>query len=130
MRTIQSSVMVAAVLLLGVSLLQAEPGNFGVNGVHHHKKNAILAPQKAIKAFKQTVAAIALLHEGKSTEAITKLQQADTLFTAILKKKPKLNQIPISQEITVVTLNENSKQIERSLALAEKLLKQKHTQSA
>ncbi len=107
-----------------------KPATFLEREVHQHKKNAMAAPQKVVDAFNKTLRAISLLHESDTKAAIKVLQKANTQLQTVLKQQPKLHQALVSQEITVAEYFGDSAQIEKSVTLAEKLLKEHNTQSA
>ncbi len=107
-----------------------KPATFLEREVHQHKKNAMAAPQKVVDAFNKTLRTISLLHESDTKAAIKVLQKANTQLQTVLKQQPKLHQVLVSQEITVAEYFGDSAQIEKSVTLAEKLLKEHNTQSA
>ncbi len=158
---------VAAMLLSGTAVLDAEPGNFGVNGVnawssieqkrvehkdafgdtyytysaekpkafleyeiHQHKQQVAASPKEVVDAFHKMLSAISLLHENNIKGAMEILKKANAQLRETLKKQPKLNQVLVSQHITIAQYFGDSVQIKKSIMLAERLLKDKSTQSA
>jgi len=107
-----------------------KPKIFLEHEVHQHQQSIDASPQEVVDAFKNTLNAVTLLHEAKSKEAIETLKKVTQQLQTAQHNHPKLNQVLVSQEITIVQYLGDSKQIAASLVLAERLLKERSTQSA
>ncbi len=107
-----------------------KPKKFVEHEVHQHKQQVNVSPQEVVNAYKKALRAVILLHENNTTAAIKTLQQVTTQLQTALKKEPTLHQVLVSQEITVAQYVADSAQIQQSISLAERLLKEHSVQSA
>ncbi len=67
---------------------------------------------------------------GKHDDAVKKLEQASKDFDEALKKDPKLDLVPIAQEVQIKTFAGDSKIIKQAIDTGAKLLKEHKTQDA
>ncbi len=119
-------------LLLGTTLLQAKTSNKTLvqHQIEKDKKNMKQAPIEIIKGAKKSFMAMAFLQHNKIDEAKKLLTEATQNFDKALKDNPKLDIVPLQQDVEVFEFNAEPKEIERELNLAQKLLKEHKTQEA
>ncbi len=95
---------------------------------HIHKDMSKNTSKSIIEAIRLTFQAAQDIANSKLNDASKKLEQASKDFDEALKKNPKLDLVPIAQEIQIKTFAGSSKVIEKALDLATKLLKEHKTQ--
>jgi tetratricopeptide (TPR) repeat protein len=94
------------------------------------KDNIKKTPKEVIDGVQKSFMALALLKKGKIENAKSLLKEAVADFDKAIKTNPHLAVLPIEQEIAVFELKATSSEIEKSLNLAESLLKKRYTQDA
>ena len=83
-----------------------------------------------MEAIHLTFQAAQDIKNAKHDDASKKLEQASMNFDAALKKNPKLDLVPIAQEIQIKTFIGSSKIIKEAVLTARELLKEYKTQEA
>ena len=95
-----------------------------------HKDMSKTTSKAIMEAIHLTFQAAQDIKNGKHDDAAKKLEQASKDFDAALKKDPKLDLVPIAQEIQIKTFAGDSKIIKQAIDTAVKLLKEHKTQDA
>ncbi len=93
-------------------------------------KRESLPFRQALKALSYTDQAIALLHQGKRDEALKLIKQAQNSLNSFLKSYPKMQLLPLSQQIVVMEFNGGIKEAESSIEKVKELLKEGRVQDA
>jgi len=95
-----------------------------------HRKGLQKAPKEMLNALQQSVVALGALQHNKVDEAKKALQKATKLFDVALKNNPKLDFIPVADDIRVNDFSGDSKLVQHIIDSAQKLLKDHDTQAA
>ena len=119
-------------LLLGTTMLQAKTDNKTLvqHQVEKNKKTTKQAPNEIIDGAKNSFMAMSFLQHNKIDEAKKLLTKATKDFDQALKANPKLDIVPIEENIEVFEFNGEVKEIEKALKLADKFIQEHKTQDA
>ncbi|WP_457744805.1 YfdX family protein [Sulfurimonas sp.] len=98
--------------------------------VQTHKHSMKKAPKEFMNGLKKTVQALQAIHANKIKTAETLLEGATKEFDTAFKTNPKLDFIPVADNIDIISFNGNAKLIKHIKDSAIKLLKDNDTQAA
>ncbi|NOZ90863.1 MAG: YfdX family protein [Epsilonproteobacteria bacterium] len=119
-------------LLLGTTVLQAKTDNKTLvqHQIEKDKKGKQEAPQEIIHGLNKSFMVMALLQQHKMEEAKKLLTEATKDFEKALKENPKLDIVPIWQEVEVFEFDFAPREIAQILKMSERLIKEHRTQDA
>ena len=95
-----------------------------------HKNVSKDTPKEIMEAMNLTFKATQDIKMGKKEDATKDLEKASEDFAKALKANPKLDIVPVVQQLQIKTFAENSKIIEKALKTTDKLIKEHQTQDA
>jgi len=95
-----------------------------------HKDVSKDTPKEIMEAMNLTFKAAQYIKMGKKDEATKALSKASENFAKALKANPKLDLVPVAQQLDIKTFAGDSKIIEKALKTADKLIKEHKTQDA
>ncbi len=97
----------------------------------HSQKDLLKnTPKEVMEALQMTARAAQDIRANKLDQAAKDLEIASKDFDKALKANPKLDLLPVAQEIRIQTFAGNSKVIEKALKTADELIKKHATQDA
>ncbi len=96
----------------------------------HHKQNFKQAPKEVISGLDQTIFAIDAIKRNEIEAAKDALDKATKSFDAALKADPKLQLVPVANEITINAFGGDVALIKKTIKTAISLLKDRDTQAA
>jgi hypothetical protein len=95
-----------------------------------HRQDLKKAPKEVIEALQQSVIGLRALQQNKTAPAKIALQKATELFDTALMHNPKLDVIPIADNVQVKSFTANAKTTKHIIDSAQKLLADHDTQAA
>ncbi len=104
--------------------------NIIASAVQTHKHSLQKAPKEFMNGLNDTINALQALHANKTQDAQKALSAATKQFDTALKANPKLDLIPVADNIEVTSFNGDAKLIKHIKDSAVKLLKDNDTQTA
>lgn len=100
------------------------------NEYSKHRQTLKKAPKEVNEGLHETVIALRALQQNKTQDAKKALNKATQLFDKAFKADPKLDLVPIADNVTVNDFTGDSKLIKHLINSTEKLLKEHDTQMA
>ena len=100
------------------------------NEYSRHKRTLKKAPKEVGEGLHETVIALRALQQHKTQDAKKALNKATQLFDKAFKADPKLDLVPIADNVTVNDFTGDSKLVKHLINSTEKLLKKHDTQMA
>lgn len=94
------------------------------------QKDMKKAPKEIMDGLQKSIMALRLLQQNKAEPAKKLLQEATTSFDTALKADPKLDMVPIANNISVNDFTGNAKLVKHIINSAIELLKDNDTQAA
>jgi len=98
--------------------------------VQKHQKEQVQTPKEVTEAIRDTFVALHAIEQNKLDEAKKALKAADEKFSAVLKKHPEFDLLPLEETLTAYTYPGSSKDIEAALKVSIELIKAHDTQVA
>jgi hypothetical protein len=123
------SVLTSALLVTSINA-KSSTQTLMQNQIEKHTKESKFASDELTKSIQLTFQAVNLIESNKIDEAKKALKSADEGFSKILKAHPKMDLVPLEENMVVYTFNGSSTVIKQALDLSKKLIDEHKTQVA